>query len=51
MTESGIYFMARVIEDKSFNAIAEELGVSYKGAATLYYRTIAKLRKILEVDL
>ena len=42
--------IARVIEEKSFDTIAKELGVSYKGAATLYYRTIAKLRKILEVD-
>lgn len=42
--------VARVIEEKSFDTIAKELGVSYKGAATIYYRTIAKLRKILEVD-
>lgn len=42
--------IARVIEEKSFDTIAKELGVSYKGTATLYYRTIAKLRKILEVD-
>lgn len=42
--------IARVIEEKSFDTIAKELGASYKGAATLYYRTIAKLRKILEVD-
>ena len=42
--------IARVIEEKSFDTIAKELGVSYKGAATIYYRTIAKLRKILEVD-
>lgn len=43
--------IARVIEEKSFDTIASELGISYKGAATLYYRTIAKLRKILEVDM
>lgn len=42
--------IARVIEEKRFDTIATELDMSYKGAATLYYRTIAKLRRILEVD-
>lgn len=41
--------LARVIDEKSFEVIATELGLSYKGAASIYYRTIAKLRKILEV--
>lgn len=42
--------IARVVEEKGFDIIATELGLRYKGAATLYYRTIDKLRKILEVE-
>lgn len=39
--------LARVIEEKSFSQIAEETGLSYKGTASIYYRTLGKLRKIL----
>lgn len=39
--------LARVIEEKSFSQIAEETGLSYKGAAAIYYRTLKKLQKIL----
>lgn len=44
--------LARVIEEKSFSQIAVETGLSYKGAAAIYYRTLEKLRKILggEID-
>lgn len=40
-------FLARVLDEKGFDEIAEELGLSYKGAAAIYYRTIAKLRVLL----
>ena len=43
-------FLARVLDEKSFEEIAAELGMSYKGAAAVYYRTIAKLRKRLEEE-
>ncbi len=43
-------FLARVLDEKSFDEIAEELGLSYKGAAAIYYRTITKLRKLLGGD-
>ena len=39
--------MARVIEEKSFLEIAGELGMKYKGVASIYYRTIEKLRRLL----
>ena len=39
--------IARVIEERSFEEIADELGLKYKGVAALYYRTTAKLRNIL----
>ena len=35
--------LARVIDEKGFDTIAEELGMSYKGAAAIYYRAIHKL--------
>lgn len=42
--------LARVIEEKGFEEIAADLGMSYKGAAAIYYRTIEKLRRILGGD-
>ena len=39
--------LARVIEEKSFSQIAGETGLSYKGAAAAYYRTLERLRKLL----
>lgn len=41
-------FLARVLEEKKFKEIAEELGMGEKGVAAIYYRTIKKLRDILE---
>lgn len=41
-------FLARVLDERGFDDIAAELGMSYKGVAAIYYRTIAKLRKRLE---
>lgn len=39
--------IARVLEEKSFEEIADKLGLKYKGVAAIYYRTTAKLRNIL----
>lgn len=41
-------FLARVLEDKKFKEIAKELDMSEKGVAAIYYRTVKKLRDILE---
>lgn len=41
-------FLARVLEDKKFKEIAKELGMGEKGVAAIYYRTVKKLRDILE---
>ena len=38
---------ARALQERSFEDIAEELGLKYKGVAAIYYRTTAKLRDIL----
>ena len=39
--------LARVIDEKGFAQIADEVGLSYKGTAAVYYRTLEKLRKLL----
>lgn len=41
-------FLARALEEKRFKEIARELGMSEKGAAAIYYRTVKKLRDKLE---
>lgn len=41
-------FLARVLEEKKFKEIAKELGMGEKGVAAIYYRTVKKLRDMLE---
>lgn len=40
-------FFARALEKRSFDDLASELGMGYKGVAAAYYRTIQKLKKNL----
>ena len=40
-------FFARALEKRSFDDLAAELGMGYKGVAAVYYRTIQKLKKEL----
>lgn len=42
--------LARVIDEKSFTEIADELGMEYKTVTSAYYRVIVKLRKLLGGD-
>jgi RNA polymerase sigma factor (sigma-70 family) len=37
--------VSRVIQEKSFEDIAESLGLKYNGVATIYHRILIKLRK------
>lgn len=39
---------AKVVAGHSFDELAEELGIGYKGVAAVYYRAIRKLKKELE---
>ena len=41
-------FLSRVVEEKKFKEIAHALNMSEKGVATIYYRTVKKLRDMLE---
>lgn len=38
-------FFARVLDERSFESLAEEMGMGYKGVATIYYRTLRKIKK------
>lgn len=42
--------LARIIDEKGFDEIANELGVGYKAVAAIYYRAIKKLKHILGGD-
>lgn len=39
---------AKVVAGHSFDELAAELGIGYKGVAAVYYRAIRKLKKELE---
>ena len=41
-------FLARVLDKHPFDVIGVQLGLSYKGAAAVYYRAIRKLKKSIE---
>lgn len=41
-------FLARALEGKKFKTIAKELGMGEKGVAAIYYRTVKKLRDLME---
>lgn len=38
-------FLARVLDERSFESLAEEMGLGYKGVATIYYRAVGKIKK------
>lgn len=38
-------FFARVLDERGFESLAEEMGLGYKGVATIYYRTLRKIKK------
>ena len=40
--------LARIVEEKDFDEIAMELGMSYKAVTSLYYRVLKKLRQHME---
>ena len=41
-------FLAHVLDKRPFDVIGVQLGLSYKGAAAVYYRAIRKLKKSIE---
>ena len=46
LTERERYvFFTRALDERSLDELASELGLSYKGVAAIYYRTIQKIKK------
>lgn len=46
LTERERYvFFNRALDEKSLDELAAELGLSYKGVAAIYYRSIQKIKK------
>ena len=41
-------YLARVQDQRPFDVIGVQLGLSYKGAAAVYYRAIRKMKKSIE---
>ena len=41
-------FLAHVLDKRPFDVIGVQLGLSYKGAAAVFYRAIRKLKKSIE---
>jgi len=44
-------FFACVLEEKDYDGLAAELGLSYKGVAAIYYRAIKKIKKKMKEEL
>ncbi|MCA5577282.1 sigma-70 family RNA polymerase sigma factor [Enterocloster clostridioformis] len=43
-------FLERALDGKSFEMLAEETGLAYKGVAAVYYRAIQKIKKKIRGD-
>ena len=43
-------FLTHVLDEKSFVQIADEMGMKWKSVATVYYRTVTKLKEFLKGD-
>lgn len=41
-------FLSRVLDDCPFDALGVRLGLTYKGAAAVYYRAVRKLRESIK---
>ena len=41
-------FFNRALDERSLDELASELGLSYKGVAAIYYRTIQKIKKSMK---
>lgn len=52
LRERDLYiFLAHTLGEKTFDALADELGIGYKGVAAAYYRTVQKIKlKMSEVN-
>ena len=42
--------LARILEERSFTELAQELQIGYKGAAAIYYRALSRIREKMEEE-
>ena len=42
-------FLERTLEGKSFEMLAQETGLGYKGVSAVHYRTVQKIKRKIEV--
>lgn len=42
-------FLAKALDGKSFEMLAKETGLGYKGVSAVYYRTVQKIKRRIEV--
>ena len=42
--------LARILVERSFTELAQELQIGYKGAAAIYYRALSRIREKLEEE-
>jgi RNA polymerase sigma factor (sigma-70 family) len=42
-------FLTRALDGKGFEVLAEETGMGYKGVSAVYYRTVQKIKRKIEV--
>ena len=42
-------FLARALDGQGFEVLAEETGMGYKGVSAVYYRTVQKIKRKIEV--
>ena len=42
-------FLARALDGKGFEVLAEETGMGYNGVSAVYYRTVQKIKRKIEV--
>lgn len=40
-------FLARILDKRSYDELAAELGLGYKGVSSVYYRVLQKIKKAL----
>lgn len=51
LSERELYvLLERIVEEKTFSELSEELGLRYKGISAIYYRTIKKIRAAMKGD-
>lgn len=42
-------FLARTLDGTGFEELGEEMGLGYKGVSAVYYRTVQKIKRMIEV--